>query len=86
LPSSGRLLFARQSIVFAQEFDSVRLTLSGTASPLGQQVATNGDSDLAALSASPDGPIVYRAGSTGVRRQFRVVRSVWQGARGDRRR
>jgi len=70
LASSGRLLFTRQSIVFAQDFDSVRLTVSGTASPLGQQVAMNGDSDLAALSASLAGPIVYRAGSTGVRRQF----------------
>jgi hypothetical protein len=71
--SSGHLLFVRQGRLFAQDFDPARLTLTGNASSMDEQVMFDASLNLAALSASAAGPIVYRAGSAGgVRRQ-----SIW---------
>lgn len=61
--SSGHLLFVRQGTLFAQNFDPVRLALTGNPYPVAEQVQ--------ALSASAAGPIVYRTGSAaGGQRQF----------------
>jgi len=69
--SSGHLLFVRQGTLFAQRFDPDRLTLTGTASSLDEQVMFDAGLNLAALSTSAAGPIVYRAGSAGgIRRQL----------------
>ena len=67
--SSGQLLFIRQGTLFAQNFDPVRLTLSGNAFAMAEQVATHMLLSPA-LSASAAGPIVYRPGSPAGQRQF----------------
>jgi Tol biopolymer transport system component len=68
--SSGQLLFVRQGTLFAQDFDPVRLALTGNPYLVGEQVevAVNGNG-TAALSASA-GHIVYRTGSASGLRQF----------------
>ena len=53
--ASGQLLFVRQETLFAQDFDPVRLELSGNAVPLTEKVGVQ------ALSASAAGAVVYRA-------------------------
>jgi Tol biopolymer transport system component len=67
--SSGHLLFVRQSTLFAQSFDPVRLELSGTPHSVAEHVAVSGWG-MAALSASAAGPISYRPGSSGGKRQL----------------
>jgi Tol biopolymer transport system component len=68
--SSGQLLFARQGRLFAQDFDPVRLALTGNPYLMGEQVevAVNYNG-MAAVSASA-GHIVYRTGSASGLRQF----------------
>ena len=60
--SSSRMLFIRQGTLFSQPFDSGALTLTGSPAPLAEQVAT--------VSASRAGPIVYRTTSGQGRRQL----------------
>jgi serine/threonine protein kinase len=67
---SGQLLFVRQGTLFTQNFDPIRLELSGSPSPVAEELAVDAVVYVAALSASVSGPIVYRAGSAGGTRQF----------------
>jgi Tol biopolymer transport system component len=67
--SSGHLLFVSQGMLLAQRFDPVRLALTGNPLPVADQVAGDWRGRVA-LSASAAGPMVYRAGSTLVARQF----------------
>jgi Tol biopolymer transport system component len=60
--SSGKLLFTRQGTMFAQDFDAVRLTLNGNPFPVAEQVAVNVEFGSAAVSASTNGLLAYRAG------------------------
>ena len=70
--SSGQLLFVRQDTLFGQNFDPVHLTLNGEPFLVAQQLAQTalGNPNVAALSTSLAGPIVYRTGSSSGRRQF----------------
>jgi serine/threonine protein kinase len=69
--SNGQLLFVSQRTLFAQDFDPVRLMLSGNPAPIAQQLVFDPvGSIFAAVSASAAGPIIYRAGLAGGQRQF----------------
>ncbi len=65
--ASGHLLFVRQGTLLAQRFDPDRQELSGTASPVVDDIATGSfaTATLVAASASAAGPIVYRTGGAG---------------------
>jgi Tol biopolymer transport system component len=60
--SSGKLMFIRQGTMLAQDFDPVRLALSGHPVPVAEQVAVNVEFGSAAVSASATGLLAYRAG------------------------
>jgi dipeptidyl aminopeptidase/acylaminoacyl peptidase len=70
--SSGQLLFVREDTLFAQNFDPVRVALKGDPFLVAQQVvqSTGGAPNLGAVSTSPAGPIAYRTGGAGGRRQL----------------
>lgn len=68
--SLGHLLFVRQGTLLAQEFDPVRLTMSGDPSRVAADVTVDAVNNLAAVSASAAGSIVYRTGTAGGQRQF----------------
>jgi Tol biopolymer transport system component len=61
-PASSQLLFLRQGTLFSQHFDMRALTLSGQPASIAEQVA--------AISASRAGPIVYRTSPRAGRRQL----------------
>jgi Tol biopolymer transport system component len=65
--SSGQLLFVRQRTLFAQNFDPLRLQLSGAPFPVAEHSASCA---CLGLSVSDTGSIAYRAMPPGVRRQF----------------
>jgi hypothetical protein len=65
LTSSGQLFFVRQGTLFAQGFDAVQLTLTGSPVPVAENVATDAANNIAAFSVSAAGPIAYRTGSAG---------------------
>jgi Tol biopolymer transport system component len=66
----GRLLFIRQRTLFAQSIDSKTWELIGVPTPVAQEVAYGGVANGAAISASTTGPIAYRTGSSGGKRQL----------------
>jgi Tol biopolymer transport system component len=66
--AAGRLLFRKGGTLFAQEFDAVRLTLSGSPTALAEQVPIGGRSVAAMTSAA--GHIAYRTGLEGSVRQL----------------
>jgi Tol biopolymer transport system component/DNA-binding winged helix-turn-helix (wHTH) protein len=66
--SSGQLLFLRQGTLFAQEFDPLRLQLTGKPFSVAEQVATGAQG--AGVSVSGTGSIAYRASSAVARRRF----------------
>ena len=70
--SSGYLLFIRGTTAFAQQFDLARLQLTGNPVPVAESIAmrSTAGSQVAALSASASGRIVYRIGSAASERQF----------------
>jgi serine/threonine protein kinase len=68
--SSRHLLFVRKRALFAQEFDPVRLALTGTPYSIAEQIAVGGESNAVGLSTSASGPLVYRTGPASARRQF----------------
>lgn len=68
--STGHLLFARQGSVFAQAFDARRFQLTGDPFHVAEQLAVNVADNVAGLSASAAGPLVYRPGGTSGHRQF----------------
>ena len=67
-PPPGTCSFVRQGTLFAQDFDPVRLELTGNPFPVAEQVASSAGG--AAVSVSGAGSIAYRTGATGVERQF----------------
>jgi serine/threonine protein kinase len=77
--STGDLLFVKQGTLFAQRLDSERWQMSGGPHPVADHVAFGGAVSVAALSASAAGPIAYRTGSTGGKRQL-----VWFDRLGNR--
>jgi Tol biopolymer transport system component len=69
--SSGHLLFVHQGTLFAQEFDVSRLELKGKPFSVADHITSFFNAQgYAAVSASLAGPIIYRTGSVGGRRQF----------------
>ena len=60
------LLFIRDGTLMAQRFDADKLTLTGDVLPVAEQVAANPTNGTGAFSASANGTLVYRAGSTAV--------------------
>jgi Tol biopolymer transport system component len=70
--SSGHLIFVLGTTVFAQRFDLARLQLTGNPFPVAESIMmrAKAGSQVAALSASASGRIVYRTGSAGSERQF----------------
>jgi Tol biopolymer transport system component/DNA-binding winged helix-turn-helix (wHTH) protein len=75
--ASNHLLFVMQGALFAQDFDPARMTLSGEPFRIADQVNVDAVMNLAAVSASAVGSMVYRKGSGGSQRQF-----VWYDRRG----
>jgi serine/threonine protein kinase len=68
--ASGHLLFIRQGTLFAQEFDPVRLKLSGVPVSVADRIVSGESPGLAAVSAAAAGPIVYRAGGSRAPREL----------------
>ena len=66
----NHVLFVTQSALFAQGFDPGRLQLQGEPFHITNQVTVDAAMNLAAVSASGNGSIVYRTGSGGGQRQF----------------
>jgi serine/threonine protein kinase len=64
------LLFVRQDKLFTQEFDPSSLALHGDPITVADQIPVDATSNLAALSASLSGTVVYRSGPAGGERQF----------------
>jgi Tol biopolymer transport system component len=62
--ATGQLLFVRQSVLWAQDFDAGKLELSGIPFKVAEQIAIDSGRNVAALGASAAGSIVYRTGST----------------------
>ncbi len=65
--SSGHLLFLRRDTLFAQDFDPIRLELTGNPFPIAEQVASNLGSGI---SVSGAGSIAFRTSSANAQRQF----------------
>jgi Tol biopolymer transport system component len=68
--AADHLLYVHQGTLFAQPFDPQRLTLDGDPAPIAEHVTSGTRAEIAALSASAAGPIAYRSGSPGGKRQF----------------
>jgi len=77
--STGDLLFVKQGTLFAQRLDPEHEQLSGSPHPVADHGAFGGAVSVSALSASAAGPIAYRTGSTGGKRQL-----VWFDRLGNR--
>jgi Tol biopolymer transport system component len=73
LASTGHLLFVRQPTLFAQPFDTDRLEVSGDPFPVADQIAFEGGANVAAVTASPAGPVAYRTGGASGQRQLTWV-------------
>jgi eukaryotic-like serine/threonine-protein kinase len=67
--SSGHLLFVRQGKLYAQSFDVRRLMVSGSPFLVADEIAVDGV-NIAAISTSTAGPIVYRLGLLRALRRF----------------
>ena len=69
--AGGYLIFPRDRVLMAQPFDVSRLTLSGDAVPVADQLATSGPSGrTGAFSVSQTGVLAYQAGFEEVRSQL----------------
>jgi Tol biopolymer transport system component/predicted Ser/Thr protein kinase len=66
----GRLLFLRDTTLFAQPFDPGRLELSGEAVPIADQVGSFPAATAGLFSVSETGVLAYRVGSGGDQRQL----------------
>ena len=67
---TGRLLFLRDTTLFAQPFDPERLTLSGEAVPIADQVGSFPAGTAGLYSISTTGVLAYRVGVGGDQRQL----------------
>jgi hypothetical protein len=68
-PLGEALVFVRQGALYSQRFDGARLTLSGDAVPIANQVAVDAVNH-AAFSVAANGTIAYRSAAGTQRRQF----------------
>ena len=68
--AAGHLLYVHQGTLFARRFDPEQLTVDGDPAPVAEHVTSGTRAEIAALSASAAGPIAYRTGSPGGKRQF----------------
>ena len=68
--TAGHLLYVHQGTLLAQRFDPGQLTLTGAPTPVAEHVTHGTRAEIAALSSSAAGPIAYRTGSAGGKRQF----------------
>jgi serine/threonine protein kinase len=71
--SSGHVLFSRQDTLFAQQFNPIRLELTGNPFPVAEHAAGasfSGARSFAGASVSGAGSIAFRAGAAAARRQF----------------
>jgi Tol biopolymer transport system component len=75
--SAGHLLYVHQGTLLARSFDPVQLRLLGDPTPVAEHVASGTRAEIAAISASGSGPVAYRGGSPGGKRQF-----VWYDRKG----
>jgi len=66
----GRLLFLRDTTLFAQPFDPARLKLSGDAVPVADQVGSFSPATTGLYSVSETGVLAYRVGAGGDLRQL----------------
>ena len=66
----GHLLFVSRNTLFVQAFDANTLTLGGRPTSVADGIVAGEDVDGAALSASTNGPIVYRTGVSGGLHEF----------------
>jgi Tol biopolymer transport system component len=66
----NRLLFVSQGSLFAQDFDPEQRMLSGSPQRIADKITVDAAMNLAALSVSHTGSLVYRTGSGGGQRQF----------------
>jgi Tol biopolymer transport system component len=65
-----RVLYVNQGTLFAQSVDARAFTLRGEPVRLAEHIATEPGGSAVALAVSPRGPIVYRTGDAGGKRQF----------------
>ena len=70
---TGHLLFAREGNLFSQPFDVTRLEVAGAPTLIAQNIVLGPMAGVAALAVSAAGPIVYRTGGAGPRRQLMWV-------------
>ena len=68
--SSGHLLFVRKGTLFAQRFDSDRLTVAGDPFPVAEGVTTSTGQFVHTVSVSTTGSIAYRRNAALGQRQF----------------
>ena len=68
--SSGHLLFVMKGTLFAQPFDSNRLTVAGDPFPVAEDVAAHTGLFVSSVSVSTTGAIAYRRSSAPDRRQL----------------
>ncbi len=73
----NHVLFVSQGALFAQDFDTANMRLSGDPFRVAEAVTVDAAMNLAAVSASGMKSIVYRKGSGGAQRQF-----IWYDRRG----
>ena len=62
--AQGHLLFLRETTLMAQPFDPRRLTLTGEAFPIAEQIQTQGNPPAGIFSASENGVLAYQTGSS----------------------
>lgn len=67
---ANHLLYVRQGTLLARPFDPETLQLGGDATPVAEEVTSGTRANIAALSTSAAGPIAYRTGPSGGKRQL----------------
>jgi Tol biopolymer transport system component len=66
----SHVLYVDHGVLFARRINLSTRTLVGDAVPMAEGVTSEPSAGIAALSASAAGPIIYRSGSSGGKRQF----------------
>ena len=68
--AANHLFYVHQGTLIAQRFIPSRLELEGDPAPIAEHVTSGTRADIAALVCIRGGPIAYRTGSSGGKRQF----------------
>jgi Tol biopolymer transport system component len=66
----SHVLYVNHGVLFARRINLATRELVGDAVPMAEGVTSEPSAGVAALSASAAGPIIYRSGSSGGKRQF----------------